>query len=109
MSPAHRLTAIIFARDGEECVYCCALPSKSVQLSVDHVNPRAAFERGLLSGDPDDPSNLVTACSWCNSAKRDMSLRVFALYLIDGHGWTEDDAKAMIARVKAAVSRKVQK
>lgn len=87
-------------------MYCGATKDDD-QLTMDHVVPRAVFERGLASGDPDSASNLVTACGRCNSLKRDMTARVFALYLVDSHGWLEEDAEDMLSRVKAATARKI--
>jgi hypothetical protein len=44
------------------CTYC-----EAPATSVDHVVPRAL-------GGSDDPANLVPACTWCNSSKRDTQL-----------------------------------
>ena len=49
----------IFKRDGFKCVYCCFDGSTFEGwrfLVVDHINPHGG----------DDPSNLVTSCSYCN-------------------------------------------
>ena len=108
MSPAHRLYAVITARDGYQCVYCGATEDEE-QLSVDHVVPRIMFRLGTAEGDMDDPTNLVTACAGCNGLKRDMPVDVFALYLLTVHGWTAPRALAMMERVRAATARKVSK
>lgn len=108
MSPAHRLFAVILARDGHQCVYCGATADDDERLSVDHVAPRAVVARGLAEDD-DEPTNLVTACGRCNSLKRDLTLPVFALYLMESHGWTAPEALEMMERVRAATARKVLK
>lgn len=85
----------------------CGATELHEELSIDHVVPRAVFERGLDAGDPDAPANLVTACGHCNSLKRDMTARVFAMHLVDSHGWTEEDADELLARVKTATTRRL--
>ena len=82
----------IYQRDGRRCVYCGRTPPE-VKLTVDHVHPRQL-------GGRDDPSNLVTACRQCNSDKRDMVLRVYALHL-ESYG---RPTEAMLARVAAALA-----
>ncbi len=63
-----RVARQIRARDGERCVYCQATEASSgAHLQLDHLTPKAA-------GGQDVPTNLVTACRRCNSAKQDMSL-----------------------------------
>jgi hypothetical protein len=42
-----------------------------------------------------------------NRLKRDMTARVFAMYLVDSHGWLEEDADEMLARVKTATARRL--
>lgn len=56
-----RLRFEIFRRDGHACRYCGAM-APDVKLTVDHVVPVAL-------GGSDDPTNLVTACTACNSGK----------------------------------------
>jgi 5-methylcytosine-specific restriction endonuclease McrA len=54
----------IFRRDGFKCVYCCFDGSTFEGwrfLVVDHLNPYGG----------DDPTNLVTSCSYCNLLKGD--------------------------------------
>ena len=52
-----RIREQIIRRDG-----CCQMCGTEERLSVDHIVPR------ILGGD-DNPSNLQTLCSSCNSAK----------------------------------------
>ncbi len=106
MTSTPRIAPLILARDGRACVYCGASEATE-ELTIDHVVPRAVFDRGLGLGTPDAATNLVTACSHCNSLKRDMTARVFAMYLVDSHGWLEEDADEMLARVKAATARRL--
>jgi hypothetical protein len=54
-----QLRAVVFDRDGHRCVYCGA---DGVPLECDHVVPRAAGGKSLLS-------NLAAACKPCNSSK----------------------------------------
>lgn len=50
----------LIKRDGASCFYCEALESDQVQLTHDHVCPRAA-------GGPNHISNAVLACEACNT------------------------------------------
>lgn len=61
MPVSRRLRFEILRRDGHTCRYCGGA-APDVALTVDHVKPTAL-------GGGDDPSNLVTACSQCNSGK----------------------------------------
>ena len=71
MSRAHRLSAVILARDANQDVYCEAHTAEVDMMTVDHVMPRAVVTRGLAADD-DELSNLVAACGRCNSMKRDL-------------------------------------
>jgi DNA-directed RNA polymerase subunit RPC12/RpoP len=51
----------IFKRDGFVCQYCGAHPPAAL-LHVDHINP-------VKLGGGNEPDNLITACSACNSGK----------------------------------------
>lgn len=61
MAVSKRLRFEIFRRDNHACRYCGAIAPEA-KLTVDHVTPTAL-------GGGDEPSNLVTACSDCNSGK----------------------------------------
>lgn len=61
MTVSRRLRFEILRRDGHTCRYCGA-KAPDVALTVDHVIP-------VSLGGGDEPSNLVTACSDCNSGK----------------------------------------
>ena len=56
-----RLRFEIFDRDGFQCQYCGRQPP-DVCLNVDHIIP-------VLEGGSNDPANLTTSCSECNSGK----------------------------------------
>jgi hypothetical protein len=66
VSISKRLRYEIFRRDRHTCRYCGATPP-SVAITIDHVTPR-------VLGGTDDPSNLVTACTDCNSGKGSSSV-----------------------------------
>lgn len=68
MALNRRLRWQIFRRDKFACGYCGLSAQDGAVLEVDHIHPRA-------EGGSDDPSNLITACSDCNSGKSDMPLR----------------------------------
>ena len=73
--PAKR--ARIYESDGHTCVYCGrSIHEHGVQLSLDHVVP-------CELGGGNEATNLVTACIHCNSAKRDLPLGQFVVYLAD--------------------------
>ncbi len=61
MAVSQRLRFEVLRRDRYTCRYCGA-QAPDVVLTVDHVIPTAL-------GGGDEPSNLVTACSDCNSGK----------------------------------------
>ena len=61
MAISKRLRFEIFRRDNHACRYCGATAPEA-KLTVDHVTPAAL-------GGGDEASNLVTACSDCNSGK----------------------------------------
>jgi len=59
----------IYHRDGFCCVYCGAAGEEhGVGLTLDHLVP-------VELGGSNDPSNLVTACAHCNSAKQALTTR----------------------------------
>lgn len=77
----------IKARDGNKCVYCGKAepsipPARPVDNHhLDHLVPR------VLGGE-DTPTNLVTACKSCNSARHDMSVAGWAAYAKSKYGLT---------------------
>lgn len=102
MSATPRIAPRVLERDGYACVYC-GEDAEDVQLTVDHVVPRAWFERGVVTGDPDAATNLVACCGGCNSLKRDLDADLFAEYLRRGHGWTAAEAAALKRRAAKAL------
>ena len=86
----------IYHRDNDRCVYCGA----AADLTLDHV---IACE---LTDKPDNsPTNLVTACLACNSAKRHLTLRGWTAYLRAARGFAAAETTAMLRRVRNAIAR----
>jgi hypothetical protein len=61
MAMSKRLRYEILRRDNHTCRYCGA-SAPTATLTIDHVTP-------VTLGGTDDPENLVTACTDCNSGK----------------------------------------
>lgn len=63
----------IYLRDRLRCVYCCAdlHDAAPTDITLDHIRCRA-------DGGTNDVANLVTACRFCNSSRRDTPLAKFA-------------------------------
>lgn len=66
----------IYDRDGFCCAYCGAAAEEGAALTLDHV---LAVELGGTNA----PTNLVTACLSCNSAKQDKTTREWFAFLRD--------------------------
>ncbi len=64
----------LYHRDSHRCAFCGASEADGAILSLDHI---IACERG---GD-NNPTNLVTSCKSCNSAKQDLTIRGWYAYL----------------------------
>lgn len=67
LSPAIRHK--ILERDSYACQACGAKASEGASLEVDHIVPR-------VKGGTNDPSNLRTLCSVCNSGKSDSPIQL---------------------------------
>jgi len=61
----------IYLRDGLACVYCGAALETGAQFSLDHLTPHS-------QGGNNQPTNLVTCCSRCNSSRRNRPIAEFA-------------------------------
>ena len=85
----------IYRRDHHTCVYCGATAADDV-LTLDHVLAR-------IYGGTNHPSNLVTACRSCNSAKKALSVREFARYISD----EGQDPRSIARRVRNATRRQL--
>jgi 5-methylcytosine-specific restriction endonuclease McrA len=83
----------IYRRDDYRCVYCQRDLATEVA-TLDHV---LACELGGTN----DASNLVTACTTCNSSKRDLPLADFLSILAD-RGF---DARTVRARIRRQVRK----
>lgn len=88
----------VYHRDGFACVYCAAAADDGVTLTLDHV---LAHELGGTN----DPTNLLTACLSCNSAKRHLTMRAWFRLLRD----RGVDTSGVAARVRRQVARKLDR
>lgn len=85
----------IYHRDGFTCVYCGdSAEDADTTLSLDHV---LAHELGGSN----EESNLVTACTTCNSAKAHRTLRAWLQYLRD----RGIDTAGLAAKIRRQVSK----
>ena len=91
----------IYLRDGLACVYCGAALETGAQFSLDHLTPHS-------QGGNNQPTNLVTCCSRCNSSRRNRPIAEFAQatagYL--NHGIT---AEEIISHITNTRQRKLPK
>ena len=63
----------IYLRDGLACAYCGTTVEEGAQLSLDHLRPVSKS-----GGKPNNkPTNLITCCSRCNSAKGNRTVYAF--------------------------------
>ena len=67
--PEKRLA--LYLRDGMACCYCGVGVETGIQLTLDHLQPRE-------HGGSNAPTNLITACVHCNSARGQRSWKKFA-------------------------------
>ena len=93
--PVSRLA--IYLRDGMACVYCGHAVEEGERLTLDHLRPRS-------SGGTHAPSNLVTCCSHCNSARQDRPVAAWARAVAE---YTLESPEAILARVRRTVRRSV--
>ncbi len=77
--PEKRLA--LYLRDGLACAYCGDSLEDGAQLTLDHLKP-------VSQGGRHDATNLVTACTHCNSRRKARTVRGFcravAVYLGTG-------------------------
>jgi len=98
--PSTRLA--LYSRDGFACVCCQATAEDGAVLTLDHV---VACELGGTN----DPTNLVTMCLSCNSAKQDLTQRAWAKYLREVYAWDAAATTAYLRRVKRQTARKLDR
>ena len=84
----------IYHRDGHACVYCGATGT----LSLDHVVPEE-------HGGSHAPTNLVTACFSCNSARQHRTMRAWLAYLRT----KGVDTTGIARRVRRATARELDR
>jgi hypothetical protein len=93
------LRLAVYMRDGLACVWCGATLEDGMVFTLDHAKCKA-------KGGSNAPTNLLTACSICNSSRGKRSLAAFAravaAYL--NHGITP---KQILDHVKACMRRAV--
>lgn len=87
----------IYLRDGLACVWCGRAVEGEVVLTLDHAIPRNA-------GGSNAAENLVTACSHCNSVRKDRPMKGFAYSVAE---YLDADPKEILNRVRACRSRKL--
>lgn len=89
----------IYLRDGLACAYCGEGIEDGAKLTLDHITPHC-------DGGSNEPSNLVTACHRCNSARGNRGWRKFAGHVADyiNHGVTAAD---IISHITATRRRKI--
>lgn len=104
MSETPAIAPKILERDGYRCIFCGA-DVEDAPLGVDHLTPVSWYERGVVQGDPDDPTNLVACCSPCNGLKRDLNFKLFCDYLRAARFWTAEDVRTLRRRVNNAKRR----
>lgn len=88
----------IYARDRRTCVYCGA----TEDLTLDHLTPPDRRRTSAVTS-PNHPTNLVTACRWCNSAKGSRILAEFVEDL-DHRDRILRQRKHRVTRLRARVS-----
>lgn len=90
--PEKRLA--IYLRDEFHCTYCNRdlHHVRPCDIALDHVKP-------LSKHGSNDPTNLITACKSCNSARQDMSISTF----------TNVDTHAIRIRIRRQTSRSWEK
>lgn len=91
--------AALYESDGYRCIYCGRLLDddhieSSHERTLDHLVPRSL-------GGSHGAHNLVTCCGYCNSARKELSLRDWLRVLKGMH----QDERFISRRVKAAVKR----
>lgn len=85
----------IYLRDGCACAYCGASLEQGALLSLDHLRPAS-------HGGQNAPTNLVTCCLRCNSARGNRSVAAFARAVAE---YTRGDAAAIVRHVRACARR----
>ena len=89
----------IYHRDSCRCAICGATEEDGAVLTLDHI---VACELGGTN----DPSNLVTYCRSCNSAKQDLTTRGWLAYLRATRGI---DTKPIARRIRRLVEKKLDR
>lgn len=88
----------LYHRDGFACVYCLAVAEDGSYLTLDHIKP-------CELGGTNAPSNLVTCCLSCNSAKQDATTREWFTALRD----RGVDTTLIASRIRRQTARKLDR
>ena len=84
----------IYLRDDTTCMWCgSSVAADGAKLSLDHVRTRS-------DGGSNDPANLVTSCTNCNSSRGPKPMNEFARYIAKQTG---QKPRTIQRRVRAAV------
>ena len=91
----------IYLRDGFACAYCGEGIETGNQLTLDHLKPYS-------KGGDNSPTNLVTCCHRCNSARGNRAVRTFckAVASYINHGAT---AQEIENHIRATSKRSLKK
>lgn len=92
MAISKRTRFEVMRRDGNRCIYCGAT-AKETQLTIDHVIP-------IALGGTDDLTNLVTACTPCNSGKTSVNADEEFVARVDDDTARWRRAMAVAARIR---------
>lgn len=84
-----------------QCIYCTASLLDGARLTLDHI-------KTVGQGGSNKTTNLITACSRCNSSRGQRSVREFAIAVAEylNHGVR---AAAIVRRVKLARQRAINR
>lgn len=91
-----RVRVAIYLRDGLACVYCGRGVEDGATLSLDHVVCKS-------KGGSNEPGNLVTSCTICNSSRCDRPLRTFCRVVAEYRN--VETWEAIEKRVRKAIKR----
>jgi HNH endonuclease len=94
-SLSKRLGKTAFAireRDNHKCIWCGQKADEKSPLHLDHLIPHSR-------GGSDDPTNLVSACRWCNDTRHDMKVGEWIKYQ-QAHGYKMPSAAEVYGQAR---------
>ena len=101
--PNNALALRGFLRDDHTCVYCGAT---GLPLELNHRRPKAHYAASSPAAKVNAPSNLVTACTDCNSAKGPQNVAGFAA-MLRGRGVARRAVASMLRQVRRQRRRRL--